>query len=649
MDKFNRTARFLFGKARTGSRHSVPAITTAGLTKKAGIHSVLEKGLRVLLLFSLVIPQSTVFGAPLLDGVHGKALANPVSTGGAQATIKSIAFKENALRIQMDREVPYRVFSLTKPDRVVVELSQTVHGPKPYSASVNDGALLKIRSAQFKSGADMVTRVVLDVKDPVPYQSLRDGNGIVLKFSGASSVEIKETSVLSGEETARVESTAIERTLGGNRKGVKDLLASLPQNPITIDFEDAEIKDVLRVLSEMSGVNIIYAADLRGFVTIHLDQVPFHEVFNTILAMQGLVAQQMGNNVIRILTPETLSLDRGRSVVNYKTYVLNYGKAAEIAAHLGAVRISPNAKVTVDERNNALVVTDTPEGLAAAERLIAELDSKPPQVLIETKVVQIDVNKTLQLGVQWEYANQAASGNTARILGGRTVTEGTTPAPTGGPGFISVAPNLDGELTEYITQASIPGARGTGVSLPGPQEAAISFGFINNSDILTMTLNALERDGQTKTLTNPKVITTNNQAARIQIGSQVPYKTSTVSNGVVTETITFLSVGFIINVTPTINVDNRIRLKVKPEVSEIADARISPPTIDTTVAETEVMIKDGETLVIGGLVSEKMVETASKVPLLGDLPVLGVFFRSTSNDKRRKEILVFVTARVVPD
>lgn len=619
--------------------------------RKGNARATLEKGLRVFLLISLAIPQSTVFGAAVLDGVHGKALSTPVSQGEALATIKSIAFKENALRILMDREVPYRVFSLTKPPRVVVELSQTVHGPKPYTANVNDGALLKIRSAQFKTGTDTVTRVVLDVKDSVPYQSVREGNGIVLKFNGAESVAPKETAAVYGEETARVESTAIERSLGGSRKGVKDLLASLPKNPITIDFEDAEIKDVLRVLSEMSGVNIIYAADLRGFVTIHLDQVPFNEVFNTILAMQGLVAQQMGSNVIRILTPETLSLDRGRSVVNYKTYVLNYGKAAEIAAHLGAVRISPNAKVTVDERNNALVVTDTPEGLAAAERLIAELDSKPPQVLIETKVVQIDVNKTLQLGVQWEYANSATSGSTQRNLGWKNVKEGTEEDPAvGGPGWPTAIYDLStGEPSAAVIQARKAASRGTGVSLPGPQEAAITFGFINNSDILTMTLNALERDGQTKTLTNPKVITTNNQAARIQIGSQVPYKTSTVSNGVVTENITFLSVGFLIDVTPTINVDNRIRLKVRPEVSEVADARISPPTIDTTVAETEVMIKDGETLVIGGLVSEKMVETASKVPLLGDLPVLGVFFRSTSNDKRRKEILVFVTARVVPD
>ena len=627
---------------------------TRFLRKLAG--SWLGRGLRALLLASVAFPQSSVFALAVYEGVHGRPDGSPLVTTGGQANLKSISYEKSALRIHLDRTVPYRVFSLSRPPRVVVELSQTVHGPKPYEAAVNDGILDRIRSAQFKSSPEMVTRIVLDIKKMVPYQSTRDGDGIILSFGGssvstASAVGGMSESVVRGEEDATVDATAVERTGGRSGKGVKDLMASLPKNAITIDFEDAEIRDVLRVLAEMSGVNMIYAADLRGFVTIHLDQVPFNEVFNTILATQGLVAQQMGNNILRILTPESLSTDRARSVVNYKTFVLNYGKASEIMAHLGAVKISPSAKVTVDERNNALVVTDTPEGLSAAERLISELDSKPPQVLIETKIVQIDVNKTLQLGVQWEFANGATSGSTFRTLGERTVTAGTTAAATGGPGFLGTRVNpTSGEIEETVTQASKPGARGTGVSLPGPQQAGISFGFINNSDILTATLNALETDGQTKTLTNPKVITTNNQAARIQIGSKIPFKTTTVTGtGIATESITFVDVGFIINVTPTINVDNRIRLKVKPEVSEVADARVSPPTIDTTVAETEVMIKDGETLVIGGLVSEKMVESASKVPLLGDLPVLGVFFRSTSKDKKRKEILVFVTARVVPD
>ena len=627
---------------------------TRFLRKLAG--SWLGRGLRALLLASVAFPQSSVFALAVYEGVHGRPDGSPLVTTGGQANLKSISYDKSALRIHLDRTVPFRVFSLSRPPRVVVELSQTVHGPKPYEAAVNDGILDRIRSAQFKSSPEMVTRIVLDIKKMVPYKSTREGDGIVLSFGGStvsteSAASATSESLVRGEEDVTVEATAVERTGGRGGKGVKDLMASLPKNAITIDFEDAEIRDVLRVLAEMSGVNMIYAADLRGFVTIHLDQVPFNEFFNTILATQGLVAQQMGNNILRVLTPESLSTDRARSVVNYKTFVLNYGKASEIMAHLGAVKISPNAKVTVDERNNALVVTDTPEGISAAERLISELDSKPPQVLIETKIVQIDVNKTLQLGVQWEFANGATSGSTFRTLGERTVTVGTTGVATGGPGFLGTRVDpTSGDIEEVVTQATKPGARGTGVSLPGPQQAGISFGFINNSDILTATLNALETDGQTKTLTNPKVITANNQAARIQIGSKIPFKTTTVTGtGIATESIVFVDVGFIINVTPTINVDNRIRLKVKPEVSEVADARVSPPTIDTTVAETEVMIKDGETLVIGGLVSEKMVESASKVPLLGDLPVLGVFFRSTSKDKKRKEILIFVTARVVPD
>jgi type IV pilus assembly protein PilQ len=579
-------------------------------------------------------------------------------TTGEQANLKSISYDQNALHVRLDHSVPYRVFTLSQPARVVVELSHTVHGPRPYEASVKDGVLQRIRSAQFKTSPEMITRIVLDVAKLTPYRVTREDGGIVLRFEGPSSgVETQsapsegEGPIVRGEDRAEIAATAVERPGGRAGGRVKDLMASLPTNPITIDFDEAEVRDVIRVLAEMSGINMIYAADLRGFVTIHLDRVPFNEVLNTILTTQGLVAQQIGSNILRILTPEALNTDRARSVTGYKTFILNYGKASEIQAHLAAVKISPTAKVSVDERNNALIVTDTPEGLAAAERLIAELDRKPPQVLIETKIIQIDVGKTLQLGVQWEFANTARSGSTGRTVGIRTETVGTENSPSGGPGYKTtrVSPTT-GAIEEVVVQASKSAARGTGVTLPGPQAAGITFGFINNSDILTMTLNALEQDGQTKTLTNPKIITTNNQTARIQIGSKVPFKTTTVTGtGVATESITFIDVGFIINVTPTINVDNRIALKVKPEVSEVADATVDPPTIDTTVAETEVMIKDGETLVIGGLVSEKMVETASKVPLLGDLPVLGVFFRSTSNSKRRKEILIFVTARVVPD
>ncbi len=604
--------------------------------------------LRVFLAAAVFLPGPAAHGAAVLDGTH-RGHGATVSVGDV-ANLKSISYEGKSVRVELDRPMEYRVFALSLPPRLVIELPKTIHGPKPYEAAVNDDTLKRIRSSQFKTNPEMVTRVVLDLPRMVPYRAVQEGNGVVLRFSESSDTPSASREVESGarEGEAAVDVVASASTRSGARgtSRPKDLLASLPKNPITIDFDDADIRDVIRVLAEMSGVNIIYANDLRGIVSIHLDRVPFDEVFNTVLTTQGLVAQQIGNNILRVLTPEALSTDRARSVTTYKTFTLNYGKASEVSTHLSAVKISPTGRFTVDERNNAIVVTDTPEGLAAAERLIVELDRKPQQVLIETKIIEINLDKSLELGIQWEYSshmNQTANGR--QIIGIREVTEGTE-AAKGSVGFGGT--NALGE--DIVTSAAGPGRRGTGVNLPGAQSSAITFGFINNSDLLTATLDALEKENQTKTLTNPKIVTTNNQAAKIQIGQKVPFLQTTVAGtGTATQTTVFADVGFIIDVTPTISVDNRIRLKVKPEASSVRGITSAGPTIDTTTAETEVMLADGETIVIGGLVSESMIEEASKVPLLGDLPVLGVFFRNTLNQKIRKELLVFITARIVPD
>lgn len=622
---------------------------TFQFVSKPGAGARWGRAFRLSLALASAMPGPSVYGLPVLDG--GKSAAGATVTLGDVANLKSISYEGKSVRVELDRPAEYRVFALSQPPRLVIELPKTVHGPKPYEAAVNDEILKRIRSSQFKTSPEMVTRVVLDLPRMVPYRALKDGNGVVLRFdeSAAGSAPASAETVADvreGEATASVVAAASTRATSRGSAKPKDLLASLPKNPITIDFDDADIRDVIRVLAEMSGVNIIYANDLRGVVTIHLDRVPFDEVFNTVLTTQGLVAQQIGNNILRVLTPEALSTDRARSVTTYKTFTLNYGKASEVSTHLSAVKISPTGRFTVDERNNAIVVTDTPEGLAAAERLIADLDRRPQQVLIETKIVEINLDKSLELGIQWEYSshmNQTANGR--QIIGIREVTDGTE-APKGSVGFGGT--NAAGE--DIVTSAAGPGRRGTGVNLPGAQSSAITFGFINNSDLLTATLDALEKENQTKTLTNPKIVTTNNQAAKIQIGQKVPFLQTTVAGtGTATQTTVFADVGFIIDVTPTISVDNRIRLKVKPEASSVRGITTAGPTIDTTTAETEVLLTDGETIVIGGLVSESMIEEASKVPLLGDLPVLGVFFRNTLNQKVRKELLVFITARIVPD
>ncbi|HNC74753.1 MAG TPA: type IV pilus secretin PilQ, partial [Elusimicrobiota bacterium] len=611
---------------------------------------------RLLALAAFLFPQPGAFGMAVLESGHLDSTADGTSiSSNNEASLKSISYDRHAVRIKLDKEVAYRVFTLNSPPRVVVELPNTLHGPKPYEASVKDDVLKRIRSSQFKTSPEMVARIVFDLPRMVAFKTVREGDSIVLRFNAGK--EVSESADASArEENLQGEaeeslSAAAQVRVGGKsgKRAPKDILSSLPKNPITIDFDDADIRDVIRVLAEMSGINMIYASDLRGFVTVHLDQVPFDEVFSTVLTMQGLVSQQIGNNILRILTPEGLNTDRARSVTTYRTFFLNYAKAADLGSHLAAVKISPTSRFTVDAPNNALVVTDTPEGLAAAERLISELDRKPAQVLIETKLVQLSLGKSLDLGIQWEYANSRplSDRNPAnrRIIGQRKTEAGSSP-PAGKVGFVGTDATGADEVTTAVDSAT----RGTGVNLAGPTKAGITFGFINSSDLLTATLGALETENEAKTLTNPKIITTNNQNAKIQIGQKVPFLQTTVSpGGTATQSTVFADVGFIIDVTPTINEDNRIRLKVKPESSNVEGTTDAGPTINTTTAETEVILRDGDTIVIGGLVSENMVKSVSKVPLLGDLPVLGVFFRSLSDTKKRQELLVFITARIVPD
>jgi type IV pilus assembly protein PilQ len=599
----------------------------------------------------------------VLAGLLAFAPAVPAGTAGksGESFLKGVDYKDNRVRISLDHMAPYRVYTLTGPQRLVVDLSGTTHGPGAFSKTVGDGVLSCIRSSQFSIAPDKITRVVLELPRPSAYDAFEEGNNIVLHLG-----EGKVSDRARGEDSAAVDAAAVE-TLQRRKsagRGGEDLVSSLPRNRVSIDFDDADIRDVIKVLADMSGVNMIYSAETRGNVTIHLDQVPFNEVFNTILTLQGLVTQQLGDNILRIMTPDALSADRARAVTTYKTVTLNYAKVADVSPHLAAAKISPSGTITVDNVNNALVIKDTPEGIEAAERLIRDLDRRPQQVLIEAKLVDVTLTDNLDIGIQWEYANQkyAPGGPFGNPLdqGYLTSTQGQINAPPGltiAPGTVGFGLAADdgtgtGTTEDFTLNAIGPSGRGTGVALPGPQEAAITFGFLKNGQILSATLNALAKKGQTKILSSPKIITLNNQLAKIQVGSRIPYTTTTIGqSGASSTSITFVDTGIQLQVTPTISSNGRIRLKIKPESSSprATGNSAAGPTVDTKTAETEVIILDGETLVIGGLIDETTTRDLQKVPLLGDIPVLGTFFRHTVDDKTRHELLVFVTPRIVQD
>ncbi|MCB4790763.1 MAG: type IV pilus secretin PilQ [Elusimicrobia bacterium] len=425
-------------------------------------------------------------------------------------------------------------------------------------------------------------------------------------------------------------------------KASESKLVLLPKIPVTLDFEDADIRDVLRVLSMKSGINIIFSDDVKGNVTLHLENVPFDKALETILSLNGLVSQEQGPNILRIATPQKIAEERSQAVTFTKIFPLNYAKAEDVKANLDSVRSAEGRRgnVSVDARTNSLVVTDTPDGLVSVERLMSQLDKKPQQVLIEAKIVEITLTDSYDMGIQWQYAGTPVNNDTTRVDVGQSA------AAAGAAGFGAGAAGLAQRNVSGIT------AGGTGVNFPAApaagQAGSIAFGIVANNNYLTGALTALAQKGLSKTLSTPRVTTINNQEAKILVGQKVPYTSAQTQSSIGQTTSTeFLDVGIKLTVVPTVNIDNKITLFVHPEVSLFVRADPAGPVLGTREAKTTVLVENGETVVIGGLITEEDRKLGTQVPLLGDLPIIGHLFRRDFKSKDRTELLVFITPKIL--
>lgn len=575
----------------------------------------------------------------LLSGVYLAQLFLAPLHGDPSTAIPAltnIKVEDDQIVLDLSQLMPYDIFTLSSPQRLVIEIPGTLYKAGASKKSTSGSLAKRVRGYQFKENP-LISRVVVDLTDPVDYKSTANENQVTIFLT--------KNPVLAAEETEKKKN--VIKAVGQSRK--KDLLASLPKEEVTLDFEGADIRDVIRLMAETSNINIIFGAEVNGTIAVHLKKVPFDEAFSTIMNLKGLVASQLGSNILRVTTPDVLQKERQRAVVFTKTIPINYLKAEEMQKHLQAVITSAGRKgmITVASENNSLVLTDSEEGIAQAERLIAQLDKKPKQVMIEARIVEINLNNGFDIGVQWEYWNASldrssnGSINTEREIG------------LYGPGAPVTHDNSSGAfpgLTADEIGAQGPGSRGTGVSLPGPSAAAISFGIIKNNSILSTSLSALISQSKAKILSAPKVVTINGETAKIAAVQDIRFRTSTVSNGTVSNAFQTVSAGIILTVTPTINAEDRITLKITPESSfPTQESTDAGPIIRTRTAQTTVIIKDGDTLVIGGLIDDQDTKGVSKVPLLGDIPIIGAFFRSTTTRKIRNELLVFVTPRIVRD
>jgi len=427
---------------------------------------------------------------------------------------------------------------------------------------------------------------------------------------------------------------------------------------ISMDFKDADLTNVFRIIAEVSNLNIITADDVKGKVSLRLVNVPWDQALDIVLRSKALGATQEGN-ILRIAPLSSLRkeeqerLDAQKQIEQsrqealnreaevkasqeavFDTIPVNYSRASELLAKIKP-QASKYGKLDSDDRTNVLIIRDLPKNIEEIRSLVARLDTTTPQVLIEARIVEVETSFTRELGIQW--GGSYRSGSSTKF--GMTGAQDSSGAANPGAPIVAATTNPFTATTPPPNYAvNLPAAIGLGSG------GGIAFGILKDNLRLDLALTALESSGNAKIVSSPKVVTVDNKEATIEQGTQIPY--STVSaNGTNTQ---FIDATLRLKVTPHITPDGRVSMKVEAQNDSPGE---TTPTgqlaINKKKATTEVLILDGETAVIGGIMQVAMGESRSGLPWLSKIPVLGYLFRTDRNTNRNRELLIFITPKIL--
>lgn len=473
--------------------------------------------------------------------------------------------------------------------------------------------------------------------DETESQAQQKEQAVTAATDSSSSPSSSDSSSTSSTSASSSTSAASEQPSSGqgSASGVPEETASTAQvangsatGLISVDFKDADIRQVLRIISLKSGVDIVAGTDVEGLVTIKLTNVPWEQALEIILRTYGFTYERK-ENIVRVMTIAALE----QEALSTEVFPLDYAKAKEVPDVIKEM-LSERGRVKFDERTNTVIVTDIPTNLFQIKEVIHRLDRRTPQVLIDSKVVETTLERSENLGIAW--TNQL-------ILQQSSVTvSNTLPfTPRASLGSVGAALGL-------ARAAERPGATVGLGTLTVPSYQA--------------TLNFLSSRTDTHIVSNPSISALDNQEAKIHIGQEYPIPNYSIDPTTGRTTIsgyTAKNIGTVLTVTPHVNPSEEIVVELEPEIIAEAQAityntgqgsSVSLPRFTVQRAKTQVRIRTGETIAIGGLVKEAVSNTQTKVPVLGDIPVLGVFFKNNSryegSDPNRQDLLVFLTVTV---
>ncbi len=422
---------------------------------------------------------------------------------------------------------------------------------------------------------------------------------------------------------------------------------SLHRNPaggdrFSMEFRNADVKDVLRAIGQERRLNLVVSDDIAGKLTLSFQQVTLAEAFDAILKMQNLIKVQEGAITRVMQSPFT----DGEGQLVTRMVAIQFATAKELNEPIKGL-LSKKGSLSADARTNTLIIRDVPESVERLAEIIKQLDSKTPQVMIEARIVEANTNFTRELGVQW------GGRNTRPISNDRSISFGA-----GG--------TFDTETSSILPLSGAVGISGKGfaVNLPaavGPGKGGafdLTYGTLSGSLGLDLQLSALEDRGQVKVLSSPRVLTLTNKEAKISTGTEIFVPNTTIvtgissgttgSSGSTTSGVTTINAKLELTVTPHVTPDGQILLHVKTDKRDPDYSRSvqNLPPLNTRSAETDLLVRDGATIVIGGIYTRNESVAQSGLPWLSNIPLLGWLFKKRATIDDQNELLVFITPTI---
>ncbi|WP_431686892.1 type IV pilus secretin PilQ [Hahella sp. NBU794] len=428
---------------------------------------------------------------------------------------------------------------------------------------------------------------------------------------------------------------------------------------LSLNFQDIEVRSVLQLIADFTGLNLVASDTVGGRITLRLQNVPWDQALELILKTKGLDQRKVGNVLLvapaeEIAAREKLELEASKQVkelapVRLEVVQINYAKAKDIVDLLKEDKdlISARGFISSDERTNTISIRETAEKISQVRRLIQTWDIPVSQVLIEARIVRARSDAVEELGVQWGGTRVAGNDDSGQIIIGGGMDsniEAHNEINRYNTERINNIINGNDSLPDAPTLATFPNALGIDLGVTRTNTSGLAIGFSKGSTLLQLELSAFESDGKGEIVAQPKIVTADRQTARIESGEEIPYQEASSSGAT---SVSFKKAVLSLEVTPQITPDDKIimDLVINQDSRGVVTANI--PSIDTNEIETQVLVGNGETIVLGGIFTSEQSSTVTKTPFLGDIPYLGRLFRKTENVNERSELLVFITPKLI--